>query len=105
VGGLLRRAAATAGKQLPNRRTRARELPVLTAAGAYTETTTVPRHALFVVCFTFLPVGGGVLAQLIDRTMAPNTSGDGIALSLTEQVGAGRGDWFTEDSSSFHHQR
>lgn len=61
----------------------------------------VPRHALFVVCFTFLPVGGGVLAQLIDRTMAPNTSSDGIALSLTEQVGAGRGDWFTEDSSSF----
>ena len=41
------------------------------------------------------------LAQLIDRTAAPNTSGDGIALSLTEQIGAGRGDWFTEESSSF----
>ena len=41
------------------------------------------------------------LAQLIDRTTAPNTSGDGIALSLAEQIGAGRGDWFTEDSSSF----
>ena len=47
-------------------------------------------------------VGGGLLAaQLIDRTLALNTSGDGIALSLAEQVGAGRGDWFTPDSSSF----
>ncbi len=42
-----------------------------------------------------------VMAQLIDRTMAPNTVGEGIALSLDEQVGAGRGDWFTEDSSAF----
>jgi hypothetical protein len=41
------------------------------------------------------------LAQLIDRTLAPNTAGEGIALSLVEQVGAGRGDWFTADSSSF----
>ena len=45
--------------------------------------------------------GGAALAQLIDRTLAPNTSGDGIALSLAEQVGTGRGDWFTEESSSF----
>jgi len=33
--------------------------------------------------------------------LAPNTSGDGIALGLTEQVGPGRGDWFTDGSSSF----
>jgi hypothetical protein len=46
-------------------------------------------------------VGAPVVAQLIDRTIAPNRSGDGIALSLDEQIGAGRGDWFTEDSSSF----
>lgn len=47
-------------------------------------------------------VSGSLLfAQLIDRTLAPNTSGDGIALSLAEQVGPGRGDWFTEGSSSF----
>jgi mono/diheme cytochrome c family protein len=45
--------------------------------------------------------GAPVLAQLIDRTLAPNRSGDGIALSLDEQVGQGRGDWFIEDSSSF----
>ena len=51
-------------------------------------------------CLLFL--GGGLpLAQLIDRTLAPNSSGDGIALSLSEQVGAGRGDWFTQDSASF----
>ena len=52
------------------------------------------------VC-TFLLASGLPVAQLIDRTIAPNTSGDGIALSLAEQVGAGRGDWFVEDSSSF----
>jgi hypothetical protein len=51
---------------------------------------------LFLVAGSSLTIG-----QLIDRKSAPNTSGDGIALSLTEQVGAGRGDWFTDDSSSF----
>src|SRR5688500_7577477 len=53
------------------------------------------------MCVVSLTFGGVVFGQLIDRTMAPNTSGDGIALSLVEQVGAGRGDWNTEDSSSF----
>jgi cytochrome c553 len=42
-----------------------------------------------------------VVAQLIDRTIAPNTAGDGIALSLQEQIGPGRGDWFTDGSSSY----
>ena len=42
-----------------------------------------------------------LVAQLIDRTLAPNTAGEGIGLSLDEQIGPGRGDWFTEDSSSF----
>ena len=42
-----------------------------------------------------------VVAQLIDRTMAPNAAGAGIALSLDEQIGPGRGDWFTVDSSSY----
>jgi hypothetical protein len=59
-----------------------------------------PRIASTAVLFTVL--GGAVgLAQLIDRTTALNTSGDGIALSLHQQIGAGRRDWFTEDSSSF----
>jgi len=56
---------------------------------------------LIVVCAVVLATGSGILAQLIDRTTAPNTSGDGIALSLAEQIGAGRGDWLTEDSSLF----
>ena len=59
------------------------------------------RHLVIVVCVVVLATGRGILAQLIDRTSALNTSGDGIALSLAEQIGPGRGDWFTEDSSSF----
>ena len=59
------------------------------------------RRWILVGCLILFPVGRGVLAQLVDRTTAPNTSGDGIALSLNEQVGAGRGDRFTQDSSVF----
>jgi hypothetical protein len=40
-------------------------------------------------------------AQLIDQTRAPNTEQDGIWKSYAEQIGAGRGDWSTPDSSSF----
>jgi mono/diheme cytochrome c family protein len=40
-------------------------------------------------------------AQLIDHTRAPNAEGDGIRKSYTQQIGAGRGDWSTPDSSSF----
>ena len=39
--------------------------------------------------------------QMIDRTQAPNAANDGIAKSLAEQIGAGRGDWNTPDSASF----
>src|SRR5712692_4947222 len=41
------------------------------------------------------------VAQLVDRTMAPNAAGAGIAKSLTEEIGAGRGDRMTPGSSSF----
>jgi hypothetical protein len=58
-------------------------------------------HPVIVVGAIVLATGSAVVAQLIDRTTAPNSAGDGIALSLTEQIGAGRGDWFTEDSSVF----
>lgn len=54
-----------------------------------------------VLCAVPAAAGAPVLAQLIDRTLAPNRSGDGIALSLEEQIGRGRGDWFTADSSSY----
>ena len=41
------------------------------------------------------------LAQLNDRTLTPNAANFGIAKSLTEQIGAGTGNWTTPDSSSF----
>src|SRR6185295_16218697 len=41
------------------------------------------------------------LAQLIDKTKAPNGANEGINKSLVEQIGVGRGDWMTPDSSSF----
>jgi hypothetical protein len=42
-----------------------------------------------------------VLSQSIDRTQNPNTANAGIAKSLALEVGAGRGDLQTPDSSSF----
>src|SRR6266567_4321354 len=44
-------------------------------------------------------------AQLIDRTQAPNISGDGISKSYADQIGRGRGDRMTPDSSQFIIQR
>jgi mono/diheme cytochrome c family protein len=40
-------------------------------------------------------------AQLPDRTQNPNTAGAGINKSLSQQIGAGRGDWMTPNSSTF----
>jgi mono/diheme cytochrome c family protein len=40
--------------------------------------------------------------QMIDRTQAPNLANDGIAKSLTQEIGAGRGDLSTPDSSTFN---
>jgi mono/diheme cytochrome c family protein len=42
-----------------------------------------------------------VYAQLIDKTLAPNIANEGINKSLADQIGAGRGDWSTPNSSSF----
>jgi hypothetical protein len=44
-------------------------------------------------------------AQLIDKTQQPNTANEGIAKSLTDEIGAGRGDWTTLNSSLFIIQR
>jgi di-heme oxidoreductase (putative peroxidase) len=41
------------------------------------------------------------LAQLVDRTLAPNTANEGIAKSFVQQIGAGRGNLTTPDSSLF----
>lgn len=40
-------------------------------------------------------------AQLIDKTKAPNAANEGISKSLEQQIGAGRGDIMTPDSSAF----
>src|SRR5580700_11472199 len=40
-------------------------------------------------------------AQLIDLTKAPNAANAGIAKSLDQEIGAGRGDIMTPDSSTF----
>src|SRR4030095_3490880 len=58
------------------------------------------------VLFTLLAVAGClagniVLSQSIDRTQNPNIANAGIAKSLAQEVGAGRGDLQTLDSSSF----
>jgi hypothetical protein len=58
------------------------------------------------VLLTFLAVavslaGNTVLSQSIDRTQNPNIANAGIAKSLAEEVGAGRGDLQTPDSSAF----
>jgi hypothetical protein len=41
------------------------------------------------------------LAQLVDRTTAPNTANEGIAKSFEQQIGAGRGNLNTPGSSIF----
>ena len=45
--------------------------------------------------------GVPALAQLIDRTQNPNVAGAGIAKSLSQQIGTGRGNAVTADSSAF----
>ena len=54
-----------------------------------------------VICVMGALVIAPLSAQLIDRTLAPNAANEGIALSLDEQIGAGRGDWFIQESSSY----
>jgi hypothetical protein len=61
----------------------------------------VPRLILLLACAAGPAATAPVVAQLIDRTMAPHTANEGIALSLAQQVGAGRGDINVPDSSAF----
>ena len=44
-------------------------------------------------------------AQMIDNTQAPSTAKAGINKSLFDEIGAGRGDWSTPQSSIFLIQR
>ncbi len=63
----------------------------------------IPIRRLAVALMVAAPVlaVAPLVAQLVDRTTAPNAANEGIALTLDEEIGAGRGDWFTEDSSAF----
>jgi hypothetical protein len=54
---------------------------------------------IWIAAFAMLAIPA--LAQLIDKTKASSLSEEGINKSLTQQIGAGRGDWMTPDSSSF----
>src|SRR5215471_7499622 len=49
----------------------------------------------------FIWMTAPIRAQLPDRTHNPNTAGAGINKSLSQQIGAGRGDRMTPNSSSF----
>ena len=58
-----------------------------------------------IICFFLCLVIGffvvPAVSQLIDRTQNPNIANFGIAKSLTQEIGAGRGDVTTPDSSAF----
>lgn len=46
-------------------------------------------------------ISAPALAQLIDKTKAPNAANEGIKKTLAQEIGAGRGDVMTPDSSAF----
>jgi hypothetical protein len=56
---------------------------------------------LFLLCGVVVWRGLSVRAQLPDRTQNPNVANFGIAKSLLQEIGAGRGNSMTPDSSSF----
>ena len=60
-------------------------------------------HQLRLVTFLllFVIVAGKSSAQMTDQTQAPNNAQAGIVKSLPEEIGAGRGDIYTPDSSLF----
>src|SRR5437868_2998265 len=53
------------------------------------------------VLFLLVACAGTSSAQLTDQTLAPNTAQAGIAKSLEDEIGAGRGDSHTPGSSIF----
>jgi hypothetical protein len=62
--------------------------------------TTIHRTALALIAAA-ATTAGSARAQLTDLTQAPNTINAGIHKSLTTEIGAGRGDVMTADSSEF----
>src|SRR5687767_869903 len=67
------------------------------------ETTRVSLPMALTAFVPILPIVFSAVAnaQESDLTQTPNAVGAGIYKSLEEQIGAGRGDGFTPDSSSF----
>ncbi|MCM3870511.1 MAG: hypothetical protein ND895_07460, partial [Pyrinomonadaceae bacterium] len=61
----------------------------------------LPILLLVVFAGTVTLLTASVLAQLPDRTRNPNAANEGIAKSLTQQIGAGRGNIMTPQSSAF----
>src|SRR4030095_11815878 len=57
--------------------------------------------AIFVWAGALLFLTAPAVAQLVDKNKAPNIANEGINKTLAQQIGAGRGDWMTPDSSSF----
>jgi hypothetical protein len=58
--------------------------------------------ALIIFAFGFLAlVAVPAIGQLVDQTMAPNNANEGISKSLIDEIGAGRGDIMTPNSSLF----
>ena len=58
-----------------------------------------------VLGLSFSLFAGVARTELTDQTQTPNAANQGIALSLRQQVGAGRGDEVTPDSSIFFIRR
>jgi Di-haem oxidoreductase, putative peroxidase len=56
-------------------------------------------HLLIVTVLTIAAVPA--VAQLIDKNKAPNVANEGIKKTLAQEIGAGRGDVMTPDSSMF----
>lgn len=60
---------------------------------------TTSQLSLAATCACCISLSG--YAQMIDKTKAPNAADEGINKSLTEEIGAGRGDIFTPNSSVY----
>jgi mono/diheme cytochrome c family protein len=55
----------------------------------------------FAFCSVFVALGTSATGQLIDKSQAPNNANEGINKSYLQEIGAGRGDMATLDSSEF----
>jgi hypothetical protein len=63
--------------------------------------TTRRRMPLWAILVASATIATPASAQLLDRTRAPNPANAGIAKSFTQQIGAGRGNVVTPNSSAF----